>query len=286
MSCPDPAAKLLAFLANGTLDETQRLQVEAHVAGCDECRRLLGLARAAREQMRDPEFDPEAHVQAQLLAEYVDRPEALEVEPRAWVASHLQACDVCASAVTTLRSMAAPPQTLKPERGSRGLWSLLAGTILRPLPALAYLLVAAAGLTWIARTPGPAPLPPQPPAGLLPAPVSIREEISMRGGGNAPEPVRVPVKPGGPVRLALQTDLDPEDTAPGAPPLHLALRRGETTLWSTAVAPDSIPPDGVLEVVLQPGALPLAVPLELTLTAGTGGGRTPLFARSIVLEQP
>lgn len=43
MSCNHPAASLLPFLVNGTVDAAVRRDVEEHVAGCEACRTDLGL---------------------------------------------------------------------------------------------------------------------------------------------------------------------------------------------------------------------------------------------------
>ena len=291
MDCPDPIATLLAFHANGTLSEEDGNRVEAHLAGCIECRALLGLARLARAGMSTG-FDPARHVQAQLLAEFVETPEALGEETRAWVASHLQGCDVCASVVPVLRglpavargetrdvgrsSVAAPPARL---------WELLKATVLRPVPAMAYLAIAAIGVVWILRGGGTGPVEPDP-AALLPAPIPVHGEIAMRGGETASSPLRIVAPPGAQVRLALRTDLDPEETSPSAPRLRLVLRRGGDVLWSATVDPGAIPADGVLEMTLQPARLPWEVPLELALERDASGDQPPLFLKRIVLVEP
>ena len=49
MSHPGP---LLVDLVDGTLDAAERAEVEAHLAGCAQCRREVALARAARSSLR------------------------------------------------------------------------------------------------------------------------------------------------------------------------------------------------------------------------------------------
>jgi hypothetical protein len=289
MSCTDPAASLLVFHANGTLVAEERRRVEAHAEGCSECRALLGLATLARGEMADPGFDPVEHVQAQLLSEFVETPEALGEETRAWVASHLQLCDVCASVVPVLRGLdaetgARPMGEASPTALVR-LWETLKATILRPIPALAYLAVALIGVVWILRGGGPG-ISEQGPAMLLPVPIVVHGEIAMRGVETAPPPMRIVATAGTPLRLALRTDLDPEETSPGAPRLRLVLRRGTDVLWSAAVDPGTIPADGALEMALQPERLPRDVPLELTLQRDATGEQPPLFLKRIVLAGP
>ncbi len=289
--CQDPAASLLAFHANGTLAEEDRRRVESHVAGCIDCSALLGLARLAREEMAAGAFDPAAHVQAQLLSEYVDAPEALEEETRAWVSSHLQGCEVCASVVPVLRQMSGagwregidkPPGFAS---ASARLWEILEATILRPLPAMAYLALVVVGLIWFARTGGPG-LVEGDPAALLPPPVPLHAEIEMRGGASAAPPLRLETSPGIPLRLALHTDLDPEETTPGAPRLRLVLRRGNDVLWTAPVDPGTIPGDGVLEMTLRPERFPHGIPLEIALVHDAAAGQAPLFLKRILLAEP
>jgi hypothetical protein len=289
--CRDRIATQLAFYANGTLPEALRAEVEAHVTVCEECHRLLAVAHLSREQMGS--IDSDAHVQAQLLAEFADGTGEIAEEARARVASHLEECDVCAGAVKTLREIskgaseqgrrAVSRDPMKAGAGSASwLRTLLASTILQPVPALSYLVVAAAGLTWIAFHQGPRLIPTEP-ADLLPAPIAVNEDVSLRGEGAGAPPLQVPSLPGAVVRLELHTDLDREERAPGAPMLLLMLRHGEEILWSSPVAPESIPPDGTLEVILRPDELPREVALELTLTVD--GGLAPLFSRSIMLVE-
>ncbi len=295
MSCRSPLSDLVAFLANGTLSGAEARDVESHIAGCDECRRLLEVARLAREAMAGGSFDPAAHVQAQLLAEYADGPGDIEEAPRAWVESHLSGCDVCASMVRVLREMPRPaddadadagrePAIPETRQGFR-VWSFLGSTVLSPGPALAYLLVVMAGLIWFARTGAPDPTSPDPVELRAPG-IPVQGDITMRGAGSEAPPLQVPAPWGLPVQLALRTDLDPEQRGSGAPRLRLTLRRGSELLWSAPVEPESIPPDGVMELTLHPDQLPASVPLELTLETDTGEDAAPLFARKIILVQP
>jgi len=293
MDCQDPIATLLAFYANGTLPEEERRRVEAHLDGCIDCRALLGLAQLAHEEMSASALDPVGHVQAQLLVEFVENPVALGEETRAWVSSHLEGCEVCASVVPVLRGLPAGARSEALDIGrpssaapaSARLWEFLKATVLRPIPAMAYLAVAVVGVVWILRGGGPG-LVEQDPAVLLPPAIPVHGEIAMRGEEVASPPLRLDASPGVPVRLALHTDLDPEETAPGAPKLHLLLRHGTDVLWSAVVDPGTIPPDGVLEMTLRPDRLPRNVPLELALVHDPVGERPPLFLKMILLSEP
>ena len=291
MDCPDPIASQIAFYANGTLSEEERRKVEVHVAGCSECRAALGLAQLAREAMGSG-FDPGSHVQAQLLAEYVDGSPALGEETRAWITAHLEGCDVCASVVPVLRSIpggahdeAVVAKASNAAAAASSLWELLKGTVLHPVPALAYLMLVAFGLVWVARTGGPATIE-RGPAALLPPPVAVHGEIGMRGAPAASPPQRLEAVRGDSLRLALHTDLDPEETSPGALPLRLVLRRGSDVLWSALVEPESIPADGVLEMTLEAARVPRNVPLEVVLQRDSGGGQMPLFLKRIIVAGP
>ena len=290
MDCPDPVSSLLAFHANGTLPAEERLKVESHLAGCIDCQAMLGLARLARQEIGAEGFDP-SHVQAQLLSEYVDGSVVLDEQTRAWIASHLQGCDVCASVVPVLRSMpggahdqAGVAKASNAAAAPSRLWELLKGTVLHPVPALAYLMLVAVGLVWVARTGGPATIE-RGPAALLPPPVAVHGEIGLRGASAASPPQRLEAVRGS-LRLALHTDLDAEETSPGAPPLRLLLRRGSDVLWSALVEPESIPADGVLEMTLEAERVPRNVPLEVVLQRDSGGERMPLFLKRFIVAGP
>jgi len=282
MDCRDPLASLVAFHANGTLGAEDRERVEAHLGGCAECREEYELARAAREEMGSGSHELRDHVQAQLLAEYADRPQSLETETLEWVESHLAACEVCESVLPALRGTSSV-RTDEEESAAGGgrLWRFLAGTILRPAPALAYLLLAMAGVYWFATSDRGSL---DEPAGLLSPAVHLYGEIAMRGGDDEAPPVRLEPVDDAPFRLALHTDLDPEDLSSEAGPLRLLLRRGGDVLWSARVEPGSIPPDGVLEMTLQPGRLPRDVPLEVALLP-VPGAEPPLFSQRIILPR-
>lgn len=284
--CADPARVLLVFHANGKLDDEDRRRVESHLGGCDDCRELLELARGARGEAEGGDFYPLDHVQSQLLTEYVDRPESLDEETRSWVGSHLEGCDECRSVVPVLHQVpGASGERLSVERPvsmTSRLWDFLGNTILAPVPAMAWLVLVLAGLVWIAWTGGPAPLE-ENHVQILPAPSPVFGDLPVRSGRSAPEPLRLEISGDALLRLALHTDLDPEDTAPGAPGMRLALKRDDEVLWSAAVDPATIPPDGVLEVAMRSGSLPLRTPLQIVLLA-EGSEQAPLFTRTIIVS--
>ena len=288
MDCLDPVSSLLAFYANETLDREDRLRVEAHLSDCDECRALLDLARAARE-MGGGDFDPSGHVQAQLLAEYAGEPEALEAETRARVASHLQACEICASVVPVLRSMPGDGREKRLATSVRPaasrLRDLLNATLLRPVPAVAWLALALVVFIWIARGDGTGRIAPDK-AVVLPAAIHVQGDVAMRGEEIASAPMRLEAIRGAPLLLALHTDLDPEETAPGSAPLRLVVRRRSEVLWSVTVTPESIPTNGILEMTLLSDRFPHEVPLELSLERDAAGSQAPLFRKTILLAAP
>ncbi len=289
MGCSDPVATLLAFHANGTLSLEDLGRVESHLAVCDDCRALHGFARLAREEMADCALDPGEHVQAQVLSEYVEDRGALDEETKRWVSSHLERCEVCASVVPVLRGLSEGPggHASLPESPAAmaRLWELLKGTILRPVPAMAYLALVLVGVAWLARTGGLGRSAGET-ATLLPSPVPVHGEIAMRGEEATSPPLRLETSPGVPVRLALHTDLDPEEIAPGAPRLRLVLRQGGSVLWSAPVAAGAIPPDGVLEMTLLPDRLPRGIPLDLMLERDGGQEQPPLFYQRLLLAGP
>jgi len=249
-SC-DRIAALLPWYVNGTLAADERTVVAEHLAGCAACRALAAPATAFRAlATRVPPARLLEHVQAQLLVEFVETPERLADEPRDWVATHLASCDVCHAAAGILREMMALPAAILAENTSPGrpasmtgdapggaprsflarLWDRLSMSVLRPLPALAYLVVALLALPGLRRNFAPASIPPSPPvetpsgAGggrgsartapplVLSPPQQVGTALEMRGGGQAtPAPAVIRVTPGRSLLLEIDPDLDRED---------------------------------------------------------------------------
>ena len=122
----DPIAPLIPWYVQGSLDPVDRRGVEDHLERCADCRALLETARAAREGVERVGAERMLeHVQAQLLAEFAERPDGLEPGVRRWVAAHVADCAACGGTLDAYRAylaetdgaVAAPRRT-----GLRCLW--------------------------------------------------------------------------------------------------------------------------------------------------------------------
>jgi hypothetical protein len=178
----DSVARLIPWYAAGSLGPAESAEVETHLAGCDECRDLLALARGFRRlaphARQEALFD---HIQAQRLVEFAENPGALEPEARRFITTHIQSCTPCAEALEILEdmgrsSMTGDPRAMAGDPGAMpaspsgpldairkamaDLWDRLGRTVLRPGPALAYLAALVVLLVALAiRRPAPGPAP-------------------------------------------------------------------------------------------------------------------------------
>jgi hypothetical protein len=95
---PDHPDELLASLADGTLDERERAEVDAHLATCARCREELPLAlRAASAVSRLPEVDAPTGLTRSVVDEA--RPERAPRRAWAWAAAAPVAAAVVALTV-------------------------------------------------------------------------------------------------------------------------------------------------------------------------------------------
>lgn len=242
MSGFDRIASLIPWYAAGTLGAEESAAVEAHLAGCDDCRALLALARGFRRLA--PATGDAAlydHIQAQRLAEFAEDPALLEPDARRSITSHVRDCPPCAEALEILEDLGRSPAaggvagTPQPSSGlidrARAawddLWRRMSRTVLRPGPAFAYLaallvLVVALPLRMPApgaggEAPGAAPGPaPTPATGPGPGPVSDPQPAPTHRA------IRTLARP-----IALSEEPLFRDGAPAPPPLPVPLPAGE-----------------------------------------------------------
>jgi anti-sigma factor RsiW len=96
----ESAVDLLVEYVAGTLDPEARVEVEAHVRECEECRDLVAAYRAAREAM---EADDD-HPTSEEIVTFVCREDELRAEDRTAIESHLHSCEVCREQVAAVRA--------------------------------------------------------------------------------------------------------------------------------------------------------------------------------------
>ncbi len=231
MNQPHPADLLIPFYAAGTLGPEQAAEVERRLEHSPEARELFDLARAAVARGEDIEQQP---VHPLLLTEYAEDPGALDPATRRHVETLLARSPLSRQALGCLE------QTLAAERGDASeaavsasaptrwparLWEILRGSVLHPLPALAYLLLACALLPiWRQRDAPPL---------ALPEVIVVAGDQARRGAANASGPALV-VEGKGQVWLELHTGLLAEDLA-GDGGWTLTLERDDEVISSLAI---------------------------------------------------
>jgi len=278
-STSDPVAEMIPWYANGTLAEDERELVERHLAGCEACRARLDDARSfSRGMLSATATELREHVDPRLLTDYVERRGTLEPETVRWIENRLEACTTCREAHTRLVEVAralegetAPVVERRPWLG--GLWSLLASTVLRPAPALAYLvaLVLLLPALWLGR-----PSPMRESIAAAPTRIAVEGDRATRtgapGGLPAAAPLEIPASASA-VLLELETELEPGDLA-RVPALTIELRRGDALAWSApAASAGFIVRRGriVVPVVLRPEGLTRGVEHTILLRASRPG---------------
>ena len=129
--------------------------MEEHLPACPSCREVLDFAAGFKRSL---DAQASAHPAAEALVRYGEDASRLALQERLFIESHLERCDECARELSTLREVEAdlareqgPADAAgarPPARGRESLsrlrvwWDSLAGTLLRPAPAAAYLLAA------------------------------------------------------------------------------------------------------------------------------------------------
>jgi hypothetical protein len=178
---------------------------------------------------------------------------------------HAASCADCSLAMRVAQAMgseAMPARAAGRESIGARVWGALAGTVLRPAPALAYLLLLALSLPLYRETmrrnepPPPVVAPPvvtAPAARSLtlsaPSVIRITGDVEMRGG-SAPATLRLPVAPGEVVLLKVFPDFaDAPDAARG--PLVVRLLAGDAVVYETLRPAGGLDSDGSLPIVLD-----------------------------------
>ncbi len=280
MGQADPIAPLIPWYANGTLAADEREGVDRHLPQCASCRELLERARdrQALGASRGPAEMLE-HVHPRLLVEYAERPGRQDAALRRWIESRLEACTTCRKAFERLREVetqlagASSAAAARPAGGAiANLWAstrdLLTSTLLRPAPALAYLVALALLLPalWLAgRQQGE-------PAGA-PRLLVAHGEGAVRGTPGDARPLVVPPSEDA-VLLELRTELLADDIDDPDASFELELRRGDRLLWSRPAARDEfVILDGraALRLLVYPGRLDEGPLHEISLSVRKPG---------------
>ncbi len=251
----------LAWHAAGTLGDDERAEVERHVEECAECRELLEAAR--RNAGLAPLAPVDAmleHVDPLLLVQYVEEPDSLEPWTIELIEERLAACEDCRDALARLRELAPDAARSRAAAGSgitgllqRG-WRMLGSTLLRPEPALVYLVLLLVVLPgWLmVREPAPGER-----GGAIFAPAAVvrleGESVVRDTGAERGPPVELRSSADeGPLLLELVTELRPEDRDT-FDALRIELVRDGDVIWSA-----ERPADALVEIDGR-----LAVPLLL-----------------------
>lgn len=241
---------------------TEREEVEAHVAACEECAEQLAFAMRLAEEPAPADWHPEAA----SLTDYADAPHRLGAAARARLEAHLGTCPACAESVAALRAIA-PPQTGEHPGLLARWWQILAGGVLRPIPAAAYLAAAVAAGALLITTHRSGDGPPGPgQAGDAPAwlgsPHILVDGSGIDRSASGEAVATDPTGAGVTVRAGARQLLLVEFTNLMAPPSPEALYRvrvqpAETdeVVWTSPVPGRAFAENYTLSLMLEPGTL-------------------------------
>jgi hypothetical protein len=258
--------ELVPWFDGGDLSPGERERVERHISTCADCRGLLEQARLQRDHLaRHSMADTLAHVDPVLLTEFAEHPARLDAQTREWIEGKLEECAACQEAYASLLAVnaaldrrAAPA----PAPAARA-WAWLAGSVLRPAPALAYLLLLA-----------------------VVAPALILSDRRVGAPATLAPIVVVPDT----IVMLLETRLVAADLT-GKLRFTVGLTRSGEKIWERAVENREFElRDGraVLPVVLRTGALQSGREHEISIRAVLPGDPLdgqPLFRRRLIVEE-
>ncbi|GEM_PF-3606247 len=230
----------IAWYVNGTLDEAGRREVERALADSPKIAALLEQARLnlALAGLASPE-EVLSPIHPRILVDYVEKPETMDPSLRAFVEAEVDKGGPTRECVERLYEVEAALRSAEKGREAieetptffARIWSALAASVLRPVPALAYLLVLAAMVPLLlqgVREPTVAP------AGLLER-IVVDSDRSVRADGTAETELLAiagSFAAGDVLLLELRTDLAPEDLERTDLSYRSEILRGGETLWS------------------------------------------------------
>ncbi|MFH1842578.1 MAG: hypothetical protein ABIF77_05180 [bacterium] len=180
-------ADQLAWYPTAILAEKERQQVEEHVATCAACADLLEFASRLSNGL---EVLRATHPESEILDHFVVTPDSLRPRERADIENHLAICADCSQVVETLTTVVqettssragaeldVPPDGAVRRSVSGGFWNrcwdLLTASLLRPIPAAVYFLMAISAIFLVLTRSNPEPAQ---------GPVIARESFPPRAG--------------------------------------------------------------------------------------------------------
>jgi hypothetical protein len=256
-------ASMIGDYAMDRLGDDEKGELEGHLGSCASCRALLEQARELKEVL--PGAGSEAllaHVQAEHLTRYARNPRALEPRLTSWIEEHLQSCTPCREAVEIVRDLESDgkpggePSLTTPRPDRVTLWDWLARTLLRPVPAMAYLvlLVAVVGL-WIGGRDSSTPAPHTNIELLLPGVSLYPEERFRSGESHEAEPVEIAFEAGRDLYLRVHTEIDDRILADAAAAFRLEISGGGQDVASRRLDRFELSDLGILSLKLRGEAL-------------------------------
>jgi hypothetical protein len=150
--------ELVVWLPAGTLGAEEQAEVQKHVAVCPACADLLKFASTLKTTLREQYA---SHPEPETLVRFAGARADMDPDTRARLERHLAGCPQCKEEVAMLEVVdrddsaeASRAEGIGPARvGLRGevswlgsFWNLLRGSILKPVPAAVYLVLAAVGI--------------------------------------------------------------------------------------------------------------------------------------------
>ena len=290
---------------HGRLDPEMRRRLDGHLERCAECRELERLSAELGDGLESDVAEWLDHPQAQLLAAWASDPDGVPRKTGEWIAGHVFSCDACGETVRVLRQLQLDPEVRFLDRDAdlaeaaspagggerervpspvRRIWDGLASTVLRPVPALAYLVLLA--VVWIA--PWRSEPPPGPGAGpaVLPPAWRIAPIDTFRSGDAAGEP-RIPeieALPSAPIHLQLLTDLDAFDLERPGVVMSAEIRRDGEVVWSAEVPPGLVSAYGQIDLLVPASGLDRDVPLEIRVMSSRDGETDEVFRARVRLR--
>jgi hypothetical protein len=233
---------------------------------------------------------------------------ALDPDDTAQILDHTLECPDCSLALRVAHETFAAsgmPSEAGRQRGAtdprEGMWARLAGGILRPAPALVYLVLLLASYPFY-RVFAPAMAPPVAPSAAVPAPstalpspapglrnlriLRITGDLSLRGGTAPPEPVRVRLGEGELLVLKLFPEIEDLPREPGGA-LRVRVLHGDDVVAEATRRVADLDPDQSVSLLLDRERLGAGTTytVEVAATASAHPSSPPILRQSFRLDR-